>query len=248
MQISKNPLALFDGKAILSLETATDICSVALRRADGSVMHEQKQGRGVHSEWSFVLVKRLLQQAGLRVSELGAVLLSAGPGSYTGLRIGSSAAKGLLFRTGVPLYACNTLGMIALGARRSHFSDRYPGCEAIIDARRNHVYHQAWKFVEKGVLPESEVQVLELDEVNKRWGGERLLAGSGIERIVALDDAGFSAKRESLSGSEVISAAHVLHLDRTAPEIMIEKLMKKVAPDEFEPYYYSSWQAGSGKA
>ncbi|MDG5766060.1 tRNA (adenosine(37)-N6)-threonylcarbamoyltransferase complex dimerization subunit type 1 TsaB [Balneolales bacterium ANBcel1] len=216
-------------KPLLSIETATPVCSVALRVPDGRLYEERAEGRGGHSEWTFVFIDRLLRAAGLRVDELGAVLVSAGPGSYTGLRVGSSAVKGLLFDTDVPLFACNTLAGIALGATgygreagkagKAGGPGPMPGTngdtgivDAVIDARRTHLYHQSWRIGERGITPETGLKIRELDEVLELWMSGRMLAGTGTDRLMQLAaDRGFdSGSLLAFPGSEQISAAAIL--------------------------------------
>ncbi len=260
-------------KPVLSIETATPICSVALRLPDGRVDEMRAEGKGVHSEQTFVFTDRLLAREKLAVNDLGAVIVSAGPGSYTGLRVASSAVKGLLFQTDVPLYACRTLGAIALGAmfasqamRKSVVGpgtgdsstgasylpeDRsalpidgllhMSGCDAVIDARRNHLYHQSWKFLEDGLEPESDVEVRELEDILERWKQGRLVAGSGVERMkkIAPDAPGSGGGMPVLLSLDVVSASNILEVLGRFSGARMRNLIKKVAPDHFEPYYYT---------
>lgn len=99
---------------ILSIESATEVCSVAL--ADNGIVadiEENTQGMN-HSELLTVFIDRILTRNKLTVSQLDAVAVSSGPGSYTGLRIGVSAAKGLCYGSGKPLIAVGTLDAAAI--------------------------------------------------------------------------------------------------------------------------------------
>lgn len=237
-------------KPVLSIETATPICSVALRLPDGSIHELRAEGKGVHSEQTFVFTEHLLAREKLAVTDLGGIIVSAGPGSYTGLRVASSAVKGLLFQTDVPLYAFQTLGGIALGAWQEAGgagtgagpgSGTGAGCDTVIDARRNHLYHQSWKFLEDGVEAESEVTVKELEEVMERWQSGRVVTGTGLERLktIAPGSSEIAQKLQELPVSNVVSATHILSaLGRGSGE-QAQKLIKKVAPEHFEPYYYT---------
>ncbi len=226
-------------KPVLSIETATPVCSVALRLPDGSIHEERTEGRGVHSEMTFVFIDRLLRNAGLGVSGLGAVLISSGPGSYTGLRVGSSAVKGLLFQTDIPLYACNTLGGIAVGAlRKSGYrtwdTTSEQSIHTVIDARRNHLYHQAWQIGESGAIPISKVSIRELDDVLAHWTTGEMVAGTGTGRLYQLavsrgvDIAGYIP----FPGPEIISAENFF-------AFADDSVMHKVTPGIFEPEYYA---------
>src|SRR6056297_488404 len=82
---------------ILSIETSTPVCSVALKATERGVWEKRTEGRGVHSERLFTFTGELLERSGAGISDLDAILFSGGPGSYTGLRIGASAIKGFLW-------------------------------------------------------------------------------------------------------------------------------------------------------
>lgn len=123
---------------ILSLETSTNVCSVALH-ADGVLkciveMHEDH----VHASKLAVLADHLFHASGIERTQLSCVAVSAGPGSYTGLRIGVSTAKGLCYALGIPLIGVGTLELMAFSMRRFNFSGGML-CP-MIDARRMEVY------------------------------------------------------------------------------------------------------------
>lgn len=123
------------GVNILSIETATLNCSVAIA-IDGrlAALSERASDKYVHAEQLHGFIEKALREARLGVHELGAVAVSMGPGSYTGLRIGLSAAKGLCFALGKPLIGLSTLEVLARqhrGAARIY---------SVIDARRSEVY------------------------------------------------------------------------------------------------------------
>lgn len=126
----------------LLIDTATPVCSVALSHAGEIVYaHCELQPEGGHASRAGVLVEdalQAMQHLGLRLDAVG---LSAGPGSYTGLRIGSSLAKGLCHGYGIPLVAVSTLEMMA-EAYRSTTATIQPEDKLIpmIDARRQEVY------------------------------------------------------------------------------------------------------------
>ncbi len=95
---------------ILGIETSTDICSVALLR-DGEVVSIREGGE--HARMLAVYIDEVLREASIAASALDAVAVSAGPGSYTGLRIGVSTAKGLCYALGIPLIAIGSLEALA---------------------------------------------------------------------------------------------------------------------------------------
>ena len=123
---------------ILNVETATEVCSVALG-LDGQVLCSEHIGMpNQHASQTPILMARLFDQSGYAMNDLQAVAVSSGPGSYTGLRIGTSVAKGICFALNIPLIAIPTLKAIAWGAHT-----RFPEAKLllpVIDARRQEVY------------------------------------------------------------------------------------------------------------
>lgn len=99
---------------ILSIETSTNICSVALHNNGILLASQDLFGEQTHAGMITVLIDNILQQTQTSKSQLTAIAVSDGPGSYTGLRIGSSTAKGLCFALDIPLLAVSTLEAMAL--------------------------------------------------------------------------------------------------------------------------------------
>ncbi|MCQ2182225.1 MAG: tRNA (adenosine(37)-N6)-threonylcarbamoyltransferase complex dimerization subunit type 1 TsaB [Bacteroidales bacterium] len=126
---------------IILIETSTSLCSVALAidgRIAGSV--ESTEPRA-HASMTAPYVSKVLCDAGLAVADCDAVCVSAGPGSYTGLRVGSSTAKGLCFAAGIPLLAVGTLEILAFQAISGGLlPEGYKYIVPMIDARRMEVY------------------------------------------------------------------------------------------------------------
>ena len=125
---------------LILIETSTSLCSVSLA-IDGKIAaSRESDAPHSHASMTTPFVKEVLDEAGLKVSDCDAVCLSAGPGSYTGLRVGSSTAKGLCFAAGIPLISVSTLEILVHQAAARRLSD---GCRYVIpmiDARRMEVY------------------------------------------------------------------------------------------------------------
>lgn len=132
---------------ILNLETSTRICSVALaldgKRLGLKESHEDKSHAGLLA----VFIRNILEENAKAFSDLDAVAVSKGPGSYTGLRIGVSTAKGLAYALGIPLISVDTLSSMVAGVKQSHpFENESPAQDKpiclcpMIDARRMEVY------------------------------------------------------------------------------------------------------------
>ena len=132
---------------ILSIDTATQQGSIALAR-DGillsaSTNDQQKD----HAAWVHVAIRELMEQTGYTPHHLAAVAVVAGPGSYTGLRVGMATAKGICYAAGIPLITLNTLYIMAFAARRRLLSSVNAGRDEenilfcpMIDARRMEVF------------------------------------------------------------------------------------------------------------
>lgn len=127
--------ALGTAMYVLGIETSTPVCSVGL--VDGErVLTCYSQNTGLrHAERTIAMAERAIQDAGLAAADLHGVAVGSGPGSFTGLRIGMAAAKGLCFALNLPLLTVSTLKGLAA---RVVF-DHVPVC-AILDARRGEVY------------------------------------------------------------------------------------------------------------
>lgn len=127
---------------ILQIETATTVCSVALAKDGHVIAVKQLNERNIHAEVITLYIDELLKGSGLQYAAIDAVAVSAGPGSYTGLRIGISTAKGLCYALDKPLIAVETLEAMALGIIADEpalISDGVLLCP-MIDARRMEVY------------------------------------------------------------------------------------------------------------
>lgn len=214
----------------LAIETATNVCSVAIGYEDG-IQEKRMSGKGIHSEQLFLSVDALLSENGVAVGDLEEVLISRGPGQYTGLRIAASAVKGLLFRSGVPLFTLGTLEGFAAGVISANpESDRI---HAVLDARRQHLYYQrveqgpdGWMFHPPGIE--------ELDDITTRLSDGDWLVGSGIERL-DLDES-LSINKVGESG---ISARNLI----LAREMkLFSSRWKSADPARFKPDYLTSGQ------
>lgn len=124
---------------ILGIETATDVCSTALVHDGKVVIEKSLNEKNVHSEKLLMMIDEVLANASCPVKNLEAIAVSIGPGSFTGLRIGLSTAKGLALSNSISLLAVPTLDGIAesfrlTGKRENNFC-------AMIDAKRNESFY-----------------------------------------------------------------------------------------------------------
>lgn len=125
---------------IILIETSTSLCSTAIEQDGCIICSRESSEPRAHASKTAAFIKEMLDECSLRVQDCDAVCVSAGPGSYTGLRVGSSTAKGLCFGAGKPLIAVGTLDILVRQAIAAGLPE---GCTTIIpmvDARRMEVY------------------------------------------------------------------------------------------------------------
>ncbi|WP_282049222.1 tRNA (adenosine(37)-N6)-threonylcarbamoyltransferase complex dimerization subunit type 1 TsaB [Maribacter aquivivus] len=122
---------------ILNLETSSTNCSVCVAK-DGEILaiRELNSANYSHAEKLHIFIEEVMQEASLKMEDLEAVAVSKGPGSYTGLRIGVSAAKGLCYALGIPLISISTLKSMASQVKINDDEVLIP----VLDARRMEVY------------------------------------------------------------------------------------------------------------
>lgn len=125
---------------ILCIDTSTDVCSVALCRDGQAITHEELYGGNAHAANLTPMIEKLMSNSDVTMDELDAVAVSSGPGSYTGLRIGVSTAKGICYALNKPLIAIPTLDVIAEAVFTANSDIEF--AVPMIDARRMEVYTQ----------------------------------------------------------------------------------------------------------
>lgn len=141
---------------ILNLETSTKNCSVALSKNGLVIAERHLASEGYsHAEVLHVYIDDVLQESKVNVSELAAVAVGQGPGSYTGLRIGVSAAKGLCFAVDIPLIFINSLLNLA-----SQTQVENGFIVSMIDARRMEVYSSIFDK-NQNIIRKTEAQILD---------------------------------------------------------------------------------------
>lgn len=218
---------------ILAYETATDICSVSFQGNSGEIFEKRVQGRSVHSDNLFLFTKELMSEHSFEMKDVESVLVSNGPGSYTGLRIAASAIKGLLFGLNTPLYEVNTLAGFAQGALNDKKISRI---HAVIDARRTHVYHQLFS-TENELVSISELKIKEIVELEPELETGDILVGTGISRFSES-----SLSKVKTFDSKLISASNLIRLFNEGSS---DDFYKKVAVEELNPNYITSNQVNN---
>lgn len=168
---------------IVNIETSTEACSVALT-GDCSVLanFEERSGRR-HAELLSGFIKKALDEARSQERKIDAVAVSIGPGSYTGLRIGLSEAKGLAYALGVPLIGVPTLHIMATNVMFNHHDITLESRFApMIDARRMEVYTCVLDMWFKELMPTQPLILTEESYAGLLEQGPLLFMGNAIEK------------------------------------------------------------------
>ncbi|MCJ8208930.1 tRNA (adenosine(37)-N6)-threonylcarbamoyltransferase complex dimerization subunit type 1 TsaB [Mucilaginibacter sp. RS28] len=223
---------------ILQIETATTVCSVAIANNREVIALTEVNERNIHAEKITVFIEEACKSAGIDLHDLDAVAISKGPGSYTGLRIGVSTAKGICFALDKPLIAVDTLAAMAGGAI-SEFQTRFKSDALLcpmIDARRMEVYTALFDTSGKMLKPVAAEIIEEASFENEINGRQLVLFGDGAEKCADI----LSIRNKVLLLPEFSnSAAQMTHL---AADRFAAGLFEDVA--YFEPYYLKEFIAG----
>lgn len=215
---------------ILCIETATTNCSVSL--GINGKLHAIKEENDLnysHSERLHILIHNILEESGVKLFNLDAIAISKGPGSYTGLRIGVSAAKGLCFSLDKPLISVPTLTSLA-------FKVKEPGYTVtMLDARRMEVYSAVFD-AEKIQVEETNAIILDSHSyLSILEAGRVNFIGSGVAKFRGICDHPNAVFIEN----ELPSAGEMIHL---ATKKYHNREFEDVA--YFEPYYLKDFIAG----
>ncbi len=215
---------------ILSLETSTPVCSIALH-ASGDLLGEQSYYLDKsHSSLLPGILGELLKNCGHELSDLSAFAISSGPGSYTGMRIGLSSAKGICYATGVPLLSVGTLDTLVEQVRK--WIPEKALVAPMLDARRMEVYTQLLSTDGSEIWPLQPL-VLEEDTFQEFADQELFLVGNGSGKCE-----GFLSHPQLRIISEVSPSAAAMG------SLAWEKFQKGEFEDlaYFEPNYLKAFQ------
>lgn len=224
---------------ILCIETATPVCSVALCENDKVIELIETTKKNSHAEVVAVFIEQILKKSGIKPTYLDAIAVSKGPGSYTGLRIGVSTAKGLCFAIDKPLIAVNTLHSMAAGLIKNHQpANEYDLYCPMIDARRMEVYSALYNNRGKEVRV-TKAEIIDEDSFSENLEtSSTIFFGDGAEKCrntLKHPNAFFDSDFQP-------SAAHMASL---AYEKFLSGQFENVA--YFEPYYLKDFVAGLPK-
>jgi tRNA threonylcarbamoyladenosine biosynthesis protein TsaB len=222
---------------ILQIETATTVCSVALARDGETLAVKQINERNIHAEVITLFIEGLLKEQGINYAQLDAVAVSSGPGSYTGLRIGVSTAKGVCFALDKPLIAIETLEAMTNGAALElKYDEKDILLCPMIDARRMEVYTAIFDTSGERIKPTTAEIIDEnsFSDLLKHYA--ILFFGDGADKCLAV--LGTNPNARFLTGFDNSAA----HLSQKAFEKFRAQDFVDVA--YFEPYYLKDFIAG----
>lgn len=210
---------------ILNIETSTKNCSVSLAKNNEVIaLQELNNGNYSHSEKLHPFIEKVISTANISIYDLSAIAVSKGPGSYTGLRIGVSAVKGLCFALNIPLISINTLQILAKQVINKNSGFVIP----LLDARRMEVYSAVFSTDYKQLRPTKAEIITENSFLEYLEKDRVYFLGDGVEKskdyikhsnAVFIDGAFPSAK-------EMVEISHQKY---------IQKMFEDVA--YFEPFY-----------
>ncbi len=216
---------------ILGIETATRTGSVAVVSDSGVIAEYTLNIELTHSERLMSTVDRVLSDTGVTVAELDGFAVSIGPGSFTGLRIGLAAVKGLALVTNKPVTAVPTLKALAWNLPYS----KYPVCP-LLDARKKEVYAAVYRFEEDKLVRMMDESVLSLRELAGRVTERAIFTGEGSHlfrddiRTLFGDRAVFAPASAMVPSAASVAGIGMMQLnagDRAAPDSLTPQYIRR---------------------
>lgn len=227
---------------ILQIETATTVCSVALTKNGNLLAFKQLDERNIHAEIITLFIEELISANGIQYADIDAIAVSCGPGSYTGLRIGVSTAKGLCFALDKPLIAIETLEAMAYGVitEGKYAADDDILLCPMIDARRMEVYTALFDMAGNRIKATSAEIIDEHSFASMLKNNRILFFGDGAEKCREI----FGDNSNALFLSGFANSA--TYLTQKAVEKFDKQDFEDVA--YFEPYYLKDFLVTKKKA
>ncbi len=212
---------------ILLIETSTTSCSVALIEGVNVIAAKEANERNIHASHITIFIDEVMKYSGKEYTDLNAIAVSKGPGSYTGLRIGVSTAKGLCFALNIPLISVSTLQSMADGLTKSQEVSDSAYLIPMIDARRMEVYTAVYKS-DLTLVEDVNAKIVDQFSFFDFQDKQLILFGDGAEKFKEL----FSKRPNIKFLAFQNSATHLAHL---AHEKFIKGEIENMA--YFEPFY-----------
>lgn len=164
---------------ICNIDTAVETASICLSRESRPIKFAENRNQSDHAAWLHPALQKLAADAGISIHEIDAIAISIGPGSYTGLRVGLAAAKGLCFALDIPLISVNTLKMMAY-TTKDEVADLY--CP-LIDARRMEVFTAVYDRTFTGIV-EPKAMIIDSNSFDSMLSSNKVLfSGNGSEKV-----------------------------------------------------------------
>jgi len=224
---------------ILQIETATTVCSVALAKNGETIAVKELNERNIHAEVITLYIEELIANNGLKYDDIDAIAVSSGPGSYTGLRIGVSTAKGLCFALDKPLIAVETLESMSQGIIVQNQIEAGTLLCPMIDARRMEVYTALFDAQGNIVKPTS-AEIIDQQSFAEQLQFHKILFfGDGAEKCRAI----LGSNANAQFNTAFINSAS--HLTQKAAEKYAAGQFEDVA--YFEPFYLKDFLVGQKK-
>ncbi|HQI46189.1 MAG TPA: tRNA (adenosine(37)-N6)-threonylcarbamoyltransferase complex dimerization subunit type 1 TsaB [Bacteroidales bacterium] len=226
---------------ILYLETATHVCSVAIAKNDRLIAIKETSIENSHSSLITVFVEEVIQEAKIQFTDLNAVCVSMGPGSYTGLRIGVSSAKGFCYALNIPLIAVNTLQSMANSYIQKNLAEITEAtllCP-MIDARRMEVYSAIFNK-DLDFIRITKADIVEENSYQEYLNNNSLIFfGNGAEKCESL----LSKNPHTIFDKDFVPSA------KGMISLALEKYKKQEFENlaYFEPYYLKDFIATTPK-
>ena len=160
---------------VLALDTSGPACSLALS-TEGSVLERHETGARIHNERLLALLDELFKEAALSPRALDCLVLSVGPGAFTGLRIGTSAAQALAFAASAPVLCVSSLEALALTHQAAALAAGLDAVEVLVDARMGELYRATFALAGDGLEYRDEDQITTVESLTEapvlssRWG------------------------------------------------------------------------------
>lgn len=218
---------------LLCIETSTEICSVALAHGAECIALKECNTNNSHAKNMIPFVEEVLQQAAIQKKQLNAIVVGIGPGSYTGLRIGVSTAKGLAYSLDIPVIAISTLESFA-----EPYMTLAEHCRPMIDARRMEVFTALYDH--NGLLlEEPNAKIVDENSFSEELTNfKTVFCGNGAAKCEAL----LSQYPNAIIKTAPLSA-------RNMCSIAFRKFQAKQFEDVayFEPYYLKDYIAAKPK-
>lgn len=223
---------------ILNIETSGHACSVAISDDDKVILAKQTDEKNSHSIKLATLTYELFKTLNLKPKQLNAIAISRGPGSYTGLRIGTSFVKGLCYSLNIPLLAIDTLKLMCVNVLQNFSLNNESILCPMIDARRMEVYTALYDVSLNNI---SEIQPLVLNEqaFDQYGNNELYFFGSGMNKWKELINGKKTSNFKFIS--DILPKAELMA--SLSYQIFKEKKYEDVA--YFEPFYLKEFIAGT---